>query len=1025
MEVAGTGQWRREWAGTAEYGKVIEGGVTRQVARAMEVLHATAPGARMRVMRAAYHSSAGPGAPASSYLMHSSRQVISSGYNFLEPSSLPSKPLEISSTPLESSPDSEVEKENYKVTEPDDYDISKPSKWRASSRNNSIRMPSEESSSADNASIIDLDSRASSRSTLRRSFRNKEDVQRVHNINTRVSPLLDAPIALSTLKYTSLLNGNDEWNNRRKSYSFEDTSPITQNISNKKDSFTMDSSTDSGICKSSEIVNDHFNSKKYTSFSEKTNDKQEESFTDWLSRNRLKTYKDMTPSKKINTPDSQRNGDKIAVKSAGKVTITLPIESHKDIQRYTKTLKSDDCDRRTKKVEFCKTELHFAVDTGTVNIIATDEKPPPSNDFRRRRSAFVPLNERIEKSITLFGEKTELSENNVEENNISCDFGDADENTAATKSILKNKIPKPKPYLLGENMVFGNFSDITKDFSDSKNSTTLSAVSLINKQLSKRRHSDETISSNASESELSGTFDNSLRTGSRGPQLRGNSTHRNTTTTTSDLNTQLKDSSFNLKSSSLSRTEHKPKIRELRGSDLAYFGIDNNENSKNLHTQDNLQKEIFHSVKLVKQISNSVCNSEADSDEAPEYQNILPKYIVTPTPKPRSIYGDEVRKRNEPRLLKPIIEQDFEKIGSADDGRSLSKKRNDTSKPLYVGNTSPTKITKEGVSKHKDVKRSVANDYPITEKNKTASLKKVKDNKENHSTNIKTEKSKLDAPLYINLQSKSEKIFQSPGNKNYKSSDERNPTATIESKLYTNLVKSTTKVDKNDISDKVKENSRVRSRDELLHENSQKTKKSNPRRTEKLITPDHLQEKSVRQRSHDKNNIGYRHNKYETYNTNSSRKKPSKDVTKMVEHNISKSNKTHELKNNLSDNSVSNHKTTNYVNRTVELKDSSSENKISIKPNEDKINNQQIIKLNSDKKVENSTSNAKSEKSSKPKRSKYVINYDDKNGTVSSICKIKSVPVQLNNGKSMKGKDDHKNRKWISRDYFKRSCHIL
>lgn len=268
-------------------------------------------------------------------------------------------------------------------------------------------------------------------------------------------------------------------------------------------------------------------------------------------------------------------------------------------------------------------------------------------------------------------------------------------------------------------------------------------------------------------------------------------------------------------------------------------------------------------------------------------------------------------------------------------------------------------------------------------KNKTASLKKVKDNKENQSRNIKTDKSKLEAPLYINLQSKSEKIFHSPGNKNYKSSDERNPAAT---KLYTNLVKSTTKVDKNDISDKVKENSRVRSRDELINDNSQKTKKSNPRRTEKLITPDHFQEKSVRERSDDKNSIGYIHNKYETYNTNSSRKKPSKDVTKIVEHNINKSNKTHELKNNSSENSVSNHSTTNYVNRTVEPKNSSSENKISVKPHENKI-----IKLNSNKK-ENSTSNTKSEKSSKPKRSKYVINYDDKNGTVSSICKIKSVP---------------------------------
>lgn len=55
--------------------QVTEGGVTRRVARAMEVLHASAPGARVRVMRAAYHSSAGPGAPASSYLMHSSRKV--------------------------------------------------------------------------------------------------------------------------------------------------------------------------------------------------------------------------------------------------------------------------------------------------------------------------------------------------------------------------------------------------------------------------------------------------------------------------------------------------------------------------------------------------------------------------------------------------------------------------------------------------------------------------------------------------------------------------------------------------------------------------------------------------------------------------------------------------------------------------------------------------------------------------------------------------------------------------------------
>lgn len=55
--------------------QVVEGGVTRQIARAMEVLNASGPGARVRVMRAAYHSSAGPGAPASSYMVHSSRRV--------------------------------------------------------------------------------------------------------------------------------------------------------------------------------------------------------------------------------------------------------------------------------------------------------------------------------------------------------------------------------------------------------------------------------------------------------------------------------------------------------------------------------------------------------------------------------------------------------------------------------------------------------------------------------------------------------------------------------------------------------------------------------------------------------------------------------------------------------------------------------------------------------------------------------------------------------------------------------------
>ena len=40
-----------------------------------------------------------------------------------------------------------------------------------------------------------------------------------------------------------------------------------------------------------------------------------------------------------------------------------------------------------KRVEFCKTEIHFAPDSGKVNIVETDGKPPPRNRYRRRRKS--------------------------------------------------------------------------------------------------------------------------------------------------------------------------------------------------------------------------------------------------------------------------------------------------------------------------------------------------------------------------------------------------------------------------------------------------------------------------------------------------------------------------------------------------------------------------------------------------------------------------------------------------------------
>lgn len=432
-------------------------------------------------------------------------QVISSGFNLLESPTTPIKPLEISSIPLEATPEYNTGIENYKVTEPDDFEISEPSKWKSSSGRKSIRMPSEESSSTDNASVIDLDLRLH-RSVIRKNSYDSEnsDVPLSRKNSSRLSPLLDAPVALSTLKYKSLLNGSNDWTNRRKSYSFEDTSPLNETISYSNDTLAMESSTDSGICKSTEIVNepdDKLIDRKDTKYF----DRHEETFKDWLSKNRPSSsfYKShhIKPRREYDVVVEEPIENSVALQSKGSVTITVPInvETNEEYQ-YRKNHTNEDGDRKVKKVGFCKTELHFAAETGVVNIIATDQKPPPSNDFRKRRSAFVPIHGNFEKPITLFGEtikdfpETQLREFSPTINN---ETGEIDENTAATRSILKNRIPKPKPYLLGENIVFGSTDDdaVTRNDDRSFSNVVPTAVSLINRQLQERRCSNETTSS--------------------------------------------------------------------------------------------------------------------------------------------------------------------------------------------------------------------------------------------------------------------------------------------------------------------------------------------------------------------------------------------------------------------------------------------------------------------------------------------------------------------------------------------------
>uniref|UniRef100_A0A2A4JNN4 DUF4739 domain-containing protein n=1 Tax=Heliothis virescens TaxID=7102 RepID=A0A2A4JNN4_HELVI len=676
MEVAD--QWRREWAGTAEYGKVTEGGVTRRIARAMEVLHASGPGARVRVMRAAYHSSAAPGAPASSFMLHSSRRVISSGFNLLESPSSPMKPLEISSTPFESSP--EPNTENYKVTEPDDFEISEPSKWRGSTKGSAIRMPSEESSSTDNASIIDLDARLGR--NLHRKYSYDSECSDIHSSRntSRNSPLLDTPVTLSTLKYKSLLNSSNEWNTRRKSYSFEDTSPLNETITHSNDTLAMESSTDSGICKSTEIVNDQMDDYAHTkhfSRDERKTHNNEESFRDWLSKNRPTSHYRGTKFKTYREHDivlEEPLENNITLQSTGKVSITLPVTVETDSDEYNKKHQvTEDGDRKVKRVEFCKTEVHFAAESGKVNIIATDEKPLPSTDFRKRRSAFVPMKDMIEKPITLFGEKSDFSTpNGVGTPFIlsSSEFGESDENTAATKSILKNKIPKPKPYLLGENMAFGTSDGLLSK--DSPNDCVLSAVSLVNKQLqSEKRYNSEVKSIFTGAAEDPVVKPNVLRTIKAGPTKLDSFKQEKQVVTHIKINKASEETLQDVKNKfnnvQVSPAERKPKTRQLRDSELTYFGVDSgktdsysNRNSMKSTLKHSDNESIFQSVKLIQQVSNSVCNSELDSDESPEYQNIPLNinYAPVPTPRLRSKYEDKPNEINEIQVLKPIIEKE-------------------------------------------------------------------------------------------------------------------------------------------------------------------------------------------------------------------------------------------------------------------------------------------------------------------------------------------------------------------------------
>ncbi|CAG9783672.1 unnamed protein product [Diatraea saccharalis] len=986
MELAG--QWRREWAGTAEYGKVTEGGVTRRIARAMEVLNASAPGARVRVMRAAYHSTSGPGIPTSSYMLHSSRRVISSGFNLLESPTYPSKPLEISSTPLEELNDPNIETQNYKVTEPDDMEISEPSKWRGASNKSNLRMPSEESSSTENASIIDLDSRSSHKG-LHRKFSGDSENSDVMNTfkrnSSRTSPLLDAPVTLSTLKYKSLLNNSNEWNNRRKSYSFEDSSPLNEVILQSNDTLAMESSTDSGICKSSEIVNDFTEDARRIDIScdarEKFNVVQR-SPNEWITKNKFYRGSNFKPYKEPYIMEEEPRENNIALQSKGKVSITVPITLEDDNYNLNNNQMIDDGERKIKKVEFCKTELHFTAESGKVNIIATDDKPPPTNDFRKRRSAFVPINEKFEKPITLFGEKGDfLKTSQVDENGIKNFHGpvELDDNTAATKSILKNRIPKPKPYLLGENMVFGDSTNAS--LSDDFPAPT--GVSITNKQLQRKKNdiNDENLYDLNTNTDKS--FRDSLRANNKGP-LKGFSSNsgkliqENTNIRkgkTSDNNSNWNDTKiFQISPVQNART------RQLRESELTYFGINNqqktiynktkcNNNIQISSSEPKFLDDTFESVRLIKQISNSSQNSEAESDESPDYQNLPVKSNFAPIPTPRT---REKYKNSDERItiLRPIVERANESIIVPQEPRRSRSKKQEALGHTNRSLSEPVKKHFENsLRRHDELRHSNRKDdkqQRDTEqkkiKEKMIIKKSVDDVRNGHHNDVESDK---DLSIYANV------IVDKGDSLHYNSLNSRQKSDRRVSSL-----------------EKSKEERISKSDADSLRKKQDSVKKtSRHQRTEKLSTPEYS-----KNRTNTDSTISRKTNKIDKTELKDSKLNSEKeykgDNSRQTINNQVKNNETPKdviLKVKLDSKLATNHLRKESSKNNSSIQRESNHKNIEPLVIEHAVKSKDLRTIDRSGADKNSLSNSRRT----ARRSEYVIKYDDKNGTVSSVSKVR------------------------------------
>ncbi|KRJ97903.1 pneumococcal serine-rich repeat protein isoform X2 [Drosophila yakuba] len=180
---------------------------------------------------------------------------------------------------------------------------------------------------------------------------------------------------------------SSEWHLRRKSYGFEKMSPPED-----KSIFRVDASTDSGLGRSGEQLGNW-------SPTERERERNEKNAAAAQQQNGVGTIVHFGRSGKPHIPSSSPTEGELSkrhsiaveetwrdVRKTSQVHVNGGTAVASTSSSHTTTTSSHlGKGSAQKRVEFCKTEVHFAAESGRVNIVETDGKPPPTQNFRRRR----------------------------------------------------------------------------------------------------------------------------------------------------------------------------------------------------------------------------------------------------------------------------------------------------------------------------------------------------------------------------------------------------------------------------------------------------------------------------------------------------------------------------------------------------------------------------------------------------------------------------------------------------------------